>query len=63
MKNIDQALETLMAVRGIEQVARDLAKSQDQAETAVRYAKDVIDAIERFVKYLTITSRTSVTPN
>jgi phosphate uptake regulator len=63
MHDIDEALESLLAVRNIERIARDLAKMPDQADVAVRYARDVIDAIERFVTYLSITSRTSITPN
>lgn len=63
MDELNEALESLMAVRGIEQIARGIAKSPDQSEVALLYAKDVIDAIERFVTYLTITSRTSVTLN
>jgi hypothetical protein len=63
MDDLDQAVVSLLAVRGIERMARDLAKTPDQADIAVRYAKDVIDAIERFVNYMVITSRTSITPN
>ena len=61
--DIDQALQSLLAIRGIEKIARDLSKAPDQADVAVRYAKDVVDAIERFVTYLSITSRSSITPN
>jgi hypothetical protein len=63
MKDIDQALESLLAIRGIEQIARDMAKTPDQADVAIRYAKDVVEAIERFVTYLSLTSRTSITQN
>jgi hypothetical protein len=60
---LDHALESLMAVRGIEQIARDLAKSQDQADVAAGYARDVIESIDRLVTYLALTSRSSVTLN
>jgi hypothetical protein len=63
MEDIHQALESLLAVKGIERIARDLSKTPDQADVAVRYAKDVIEAIERFVTYLSLTSRTSITQN
>jgi hypothetical protein len=63
VKDIDQALETLLAIRGVEKLARDLTKTPEQAEVAMGYAQDVIEAIERLVTYLSITSRASVTPN
>lgn len=52
MRGIEDAVETLLAVRGIEQIARELAGSEEEIEIAVHHAREVIDSIERFVTYL-----------